>query len=358
MKKSTKLVAVISLILTLAFVFAGCSDEEKGKVNWSAKRSDPAIEARPTASADKLVAFGAYPSTGCDSKLAKNLDKVVIDNVTGLWKEFEEVNAETNTVKKAWYDPKDGYFHYSDTAEADGKEYKYAKQDGKYYLVQEIQWIILAEEGSNYVLIAREAIDSGRPFLDEYCASTWADSSMRDWLNGTDDYAIGGEKYAETWNFIDRAFTNEEKAKLQAVKLTTEDNDRYGVDGGEDTTDKVYLLSEAEFNKYFSDDTISGQATTTLYAAQRGATAEFKNRAVIWWLRSPGINTYFQGVTRNGDICEGGYMSSDATIGIRPVIVVPKSAVKAIDETLPTAGSIPTPTPKKTAEAEATPEGE
>ena len=47
----------------------------------------------------------------------------------------------------------------------------------------------------------------------------WDESTMRDWLNGTDDYDDEtGSKYNGTWNFFDKAFT---KDQADSIVITT-----------------------------------------------------------------------------------------------------------------------------------------
>jgi len=333
-------------------LFSACDEIEVGESGWTHAYGDPKVAAKPTATEDQLVAFGAYPNTVTGSDITTAFKNIKIDDVTGLWTEEENQITDkdgnvTSTVVTR-YDIQTGYYVREVTdAEGNTTTNRYAKEGNKYYLVQEIQWIVLKDLGDSYLLIAREAIDSGRAFVDEYCVSNWAESSIRAWLNGIGEYAKGSEKYVASWNFFDRAFTEEEQGSIVATKNTTADNTNYNTEGGEDTTDNLFFFSADEFNTYFGD-TLSGQGTCTPFAAARGADTEYKTRGVSWWLRTPGINTYFQGVDRNGDLIEGGFASSDTTVGIRPVIVVAKNAVRAIDTTLPTAGPLATPTPRPT----------
>lgn len=350
--KKRRILTIIALVCMFGLLFSACDEVEVGESGWTHAYGDPRVAAKPTATEDQLVAFGAYPNTVTGNDITTAFKNIKIDDVTGLWTEEEtqvtdkDGNVTSTVVTR--YDIQSGYYVREETdAEGNTTVNSYAKEGGKYYLVQEIQWIVLKDLGDNYLLIAREAIDSGRPFVDEFAVSNWAESSIRDWLGGTGDYAKGGVKYLESWNFFDRAFTDSEQQSIAVTKNTTADNDTYKTEGGADTDDKVFFLSAEEFAADFGD-ALSGQASCTPFAAARGADTEYKTRGVSWWLRTPGINTYFQGVDRNGDFVEGGFASSDTTVGIRPVIVVAKSAVRAIDTTLPTAGPLATATPRPT----------
>ena len=367
MRKRKTLISVFVVLLAVVLMaaFCGCAEIEKAESNWTPAHGDPKVQAKPTATEDMLVAFGLYPNTVAPSAITTAFKEIKIDTVTGLWveeeKEVKDSAGNVTGTTLARYDLQTGYYVYQTTTygetEADNVvvENYYAKEGNKFFLVQEIQWIVLNDLGDSYLLVSRELLDA-KPFMDEYGPSDWANSTLRDWLNGTDEYAKGGEKYVASWNFIDRAFTEQEQAMLKTVTNKTGDNADFNTEGGDDTEDRVYLFAAEELDQYFGS-TVSAQASTTPFAAKRGVTAEYKTRGGNWWLRSTGINTYFQGVDRNGDLVAGGYAANDATIGVRPVIVVAKSAVRAIDTTLPTAGPIETPTPRPTAAPTDVPEG-
>ena len=62
------------------------------------------------------------------------------------------------------------------------------------------------------------------------------------------------------------------------------DNPEYGTDGGNDTTDKVFLLSIDEATRYFANDE-ARMATATDYASAK-VDVEYG-----WWSRTQGINS-------------------------------------------------------------------
>lgn len=252
------------------------------------------------------------------------------------------------------YDVQTGYYDYytyeieslhaNEDADIQGKEVEvrtlgdasyFAQANGSYYLVEPIKWIILEETASEYVLISADIIDSGRPFNDTFVNNKWDNSSIRDWLNGTNEYDDEtGSKYTGTWNFYDKAFTDEEAAFLVATTNKNAANEQYGSAGCPDTEDKVYLLSSEEFAKYFITPADGSDTTKTLYpmgfasqyAIKRGATAG-KHGEASWWLRSTGAETFILGVNRAGVVGEGGFSIVDTDIGVRPVIRVAKDAI-------------------------------
>lgn len=321
-----KLVTVILAVVMVmtALLFTGCKEEELGISNWTTNGGDPALTKQSEVSEDKLVEFGMYPQTRAASDVQSVIKaNVKIDPETGLWTEFDDEKAS------ARYDLETGYFVYQ--AKVDGKaqeEQFYMMCGENLYLVESIKWIVLEQSANEYVLISSKVLDGGRKYNNLYGECTWEESSIRDWLNGTDDYDMNnGANYKEELNFLNRAFSQEEISALKKVKVSSKDNDAYKTEGGEDTEDLVYLPSVDEFNKYFTKESgFNSMAYGTNYAEARGLSTD-KNKAGIWWLRDPGAKTFMLAVDRSGNIPEGGYSVKDITVGVRPIITVAKSAI-------------------------------
>ena len=88
--------------------------------------------------------------------------------------------------------------------------------------------------------------------------------------------------------------------------IKNEDNSEYGTNGGNDTEDKVFLLSEKEAETLFSNKE-ERIAKATEYAQKSGVYVN-EEKAAWWWLRSPGDDSDSAavvpdsgGVGRNGD---------------------------------------------------------
>lgn len=176
------------------------------------------------------------------------------------------------------------------------------------YRNRKIQWYVLDQEDGKALLLSVQALDS-RPFSEE--AATWDRSSIRAWLNG---------------GFYQEAFSDSEKQNIIVRKLTSGDDLNYGTKTGQDTEDRVFLLSASEAKKYLS----KGQTTTspTDYASSQGAYTNDKGDCA-WWLRSPGINddgpAYY---SSQGDIGTRAHQSSENIIGIRPAMWVNADALQ------------------------------
>lgn len=130
---------------------------------------------------------------------------------------------------------------------------------------------------------------------------TWETSTIRSWLNGYGNSSNAqGIDYSGK-NFMNSAFTAEERAEIADTEVINPDNIRYGTAGGNSTRDKVFLLSEAE--AYGSDALVYGLAASkeTYDEARRCKSSAYTkamgcyiDRSDIyegncwWWLRSPG----------------------------------------------------------------------
>ena len=172
------------------------------------------------------------------------------------------------------------------------------------YAGEEIEWQVLADNNSGtYLLLSRYALTS-KAYNDEYTSVTWENCSLRKWLNE---------------DFLNDAFTDEEKAKL--VPLTTENpaNAKYGTAGGETTTDTVWLLSIGEANEYFGGN--SGRVCAAAEAAASGGAWTSEDNSVIWWLRSPGhADSNAAVIGSRGRISNAGNFVDTASVCVRPVI--------------------------------------
>ena len=155
-----------------------------------------------------------------------------------------------------------------------------------------IEWIVLSEDDGRVLLISRYILDY-QPYNTEMTDVTWETCSLRAWLN--DD-------------FINAAFDASEQEKILTVTVSTPDYvSPYGVsDGGNDTEDKVFLLSCEEADTLFAND---------------------EERAVgdcdWWWLRSPGhIHNRASVVLTGGELYPHGHIVSFNNFdhGVRPAL--------------------------------------
>ncbi len=161
-----------------------------------------------------------------------------------------------------------------------------------------LEWLVLAKEDGKLFLTTYYGIDS-LTYNDKYGDITWAESNLRAWMNGT---------------FFEEAFTDQEKAKILVTHVANNDNPRWLTKGGEDTDDRIFLLSADEAVQYFNaamDEVCPARGLKpTAYAMARGTWKsgyeEFEDNAMSWWLRSPGPSQdAIACVFGNGTILEG-----------------------------------------------------
>ncbi len=149
-----------------------------------------------------------------------------------------------------------------------------------------IKWRVLSVNGNDAFLLADQNLDA-KPYNEKYTDVTWATCTLRTWLNDT---------------FLNTAFTSAEQAAIKNTTVVNEDNPYWDTEGGENTTDKVYLLSIAEtsntaygFNGEFNTSSNTREAKNTAYAKECGAwtstSTEYEGNG-FWRLRSPGLYSH------------------------------------------------------------------
>ncbi len=176
-----------------------------------------------------------------------------------------------------------------------------------------IKWRVLSVNEDDAFLLADKNLDC-QPYYIEPKNVTWETCTLRNWLNN---------------NFYNTAFSAEEKNAIRTTLVVNEDNPDDGTEGGNNTNDKVYLLSiqEAMNSWYgFSPDYESSEtreSKNTEYAKEQGAwnneSGEYSG-SDWWWLRSPGCFSYnatFVHINGSVDSYGDSVLASSA---VRPVL--------------------------------------
>ena len=142
---------------------------------------------------------------------------------------------------------------------------------------EDIEWIVLAKENGKAFVISKYALDC-QQYNSDCTDVTWETCSLRTWMNGT---------------FMNNAFSAEEQEKIATTNVNADKKPECSTNPGNATSDKVFLLSIAEGEKYFMTDE-SRMCAPTAYAMAQGAHTSDRNKtasgeaACWWWLRSPG----------------------------------------------------------------------
>ena len=183
-------------------------------------------------------------------------------------------------------------------------------------------WRVLDVQNGKALLLTEDVIErccyhsSGKK-------TTWEECELREYLNGA---------------FL-QTFSSLEQSQIASVTNANPDNPWYGIPGGKNTTDKIFLLSIDEVVKYFGD---SGdlQARKGWYWEDPGQSVLkdeqgyfindqynearigiYRSKNTWWWLRSPG-GYGRHAVYVNSDGClyiYGVYVDFDIG-GVRPAL--------------------------------------
>lgn len=158
---------------------------------------------------------------------------------------------------------------------------------------QPLEWIVL-EKSNNKALLLSKYLLTSHSYNDENVDITWENCTMRKWLNS---------------EYINTIFSKKEQGSILTTDVINNDNAQYGTKGGNNTKDKLFLLSIDEINKYFSTD-------NQRVATYKGGSSDY------WWLRSPGNSQYGAAIVYGrGDLGENGngvYYDN----GVRPALWV------------------------------------
>lgn len=169
-----------------------------------------------------------------------------------------------------------------------------------------IEWLVLDKKNDKVLLISKHVLVD-KAFDESGSNATWENCSLRKWLNA---------------DFINDAFSTAEQSKIQSTQVPADKNPKFDVDSGNPTTDKVFLLSVLEVEKYFSS-----AETKELFDVVAGS-----NVSNPWWLRTSGasgsIFNFSDGlqncatlITISGAISYGGNPVGTAK-GVRPAMWV------------------------------------
>ena len=123
----------------------------------------------------------------------------------------------------------------------------------------------------------------------------WEFCSLRAWLNK---------------DYLEMSFSPEERTIIRDTSVRNTDINEYGLVGGKNTPDKIFLMSIESSDFYLSP--ISELQTTLIDGTK-----------VSWWLRSPGWNYRCAAmVSEDGSIHQEGCSADDKNIFVRPALYI------------------------------------
>ena len=160
---------------------------------------------------------------------------------------------------------------------------------------EEIEWLVLGKTDSKMLVISKYILDNQQFHSSSSARATWEESNIRGWLNT---------------EFYNTAFDTSEQERIETTAVINEDHPTYdSVKGGNDTEDKIFLLSGSEVNTYFSSEESRIAEQTAFADDDYSITKE-------WWIRTPGGSQY---VFSNGKVLTNMHTAADEK-GIRPAM--------------------------------------
>ena len=312
------------------------------KVNAAENISNPRIVKDSSMDAGQKVTwdcvyFGNYPQSEITSKDGSIYN--TLKNATG-WDENNDI-----TIGRTKYRRLKGEdaTRYSSNEEGEYEEGEYnwngSYKTYHYFKYEPIKWRVLNRNGNDALLLADVALDD-QEYNTNFEDVTWETSSMRSWLNGYVASVNQPKTDYSRKNFINSAFTSTQRNAIKTTNVANNNNIAYGTAGGNNTSDKVFLLSESEV---YNTDTAAGygfakdyctydearRSRCSTYAYAMGTErcyntdAEYtKYNGNVWWrLRSPGDNSdCADEVYGNGWVSEYGYGVISDDGGVRPAL--------------------------------------
>lgn len=203
---------------------------------------------------------------------------------------------------------KDPALPYRKAAKGDVIAFGSFEQDGDTTNGAEpIRWIVLERFDDRLLVLSADVLDGRQYNHVPFQEVTWADSDLRAWMN--DD-------------FLTAAFGPAQQGIIATVCNSNEDQSVTGAEGGADTQDRVFALSETESVIYLSSSANRadiGAAPASAFAAS-GALTVSEDGTADWWLRSPGTYGFAaQFVDAEGKPSVSG-ANVDVLYGVRPAL--------------------------------------
>ena len=142
-----------------------------------------------------------------------------------------------------------------------------------------IEWIVLDynETEKKALLLSRYGLDTKPYHGYGNTNGIWGNCFLRSWLTG---------------KFFRAAFTAEEQQKILKTNVDNSMSQGYSewdTNGGNDTIDRIFLLSYREAIEEYFKDNESRTCKPTAYAIAQGASVSSSDGNGWWWLRSPGF---------------------------------------------------------------------
>ncbi len=237
------------------------------------------------------VYFGSYPQTevmdaGVKSQIdvALNAEGKTTGDITVGNVKYRKISPENANTTVYWEKNENG-----DVIE-----------QCRYFKWEPIRWKVLQIDNNSktMMLVSDKVIDS-QDYNEVITDVTWESCTMRKWLNADPAFSDLDRKGFTAKSFLETAFSTEQQGAIIQTDIKNHDNQTYKTSGGNDTKDKVFLLSHEEvadkafgFNDTLYKNSTSRAFLATDYANAMGAWRSEENEwykgCAWWWLRTPG----------------------------------------------------------------------
>ncbi|MEI6580529.1 MAG: DUF6273 domain-containing protein, partial [Eubacteriales bacterium] len=259
-----------------------------------------------------IITYGSYPQT-------KVTDASLITALNACTLSADNTVTYSGTKYKRVYFTQ--YTPYYTTVTPDAAN-SYQDENGYYintvywFKYEPIQWRVLSNTNGELLVMAEKILDS-KAYNQVQTNVTWETCSLRSWLNN---------------DFYNSAFNSFERSRIKMSAVVNADNPQYGTEGGNNTSDKLILLSYADtintaygFSSSFSTYDTARQAQGTDFSKSNGLFVSREGLSLgnsHWWLRTPGVDSdYACGVYGYGIVDYYDYVNS-TSIGIRPAFKI------------------------------------
>ncbi len=215
-----------------------------------------------------------------------------------LKKMIKEINERLG--RKISYVP-----NFSNLAAGETVEFGSYIQNDSICAKTELLWKVIDKTSDAVLLLCEKCIELRPLNYEKDANTTWGTCTLRRWLNSA---------------FLSTAFDDEEKQCIILSKIINEANSEHYTTAGNDTEDKVFILSISEAEKYFASNDERIAFPTEQVLLQTGNETD---KGINWWLRTPGYYHYRAAiVSSDGRIDYDGYSASRGNLAVRPAIWV------------------------------------
>ena len=310
--------------------------QKNGSLYSSESRKTKELIVNPVISLDKeapegksvtycLVRFGSYPQSEILPDSSKASSHSIVDS-----KLYDALNQA---------DWKNNEWVYQGVKYIRVKSSEVKENSGfRYFVCEPLLWRVLEVRNGTALLLSHMAIEC-EPFQKNLADVSWENCTLRSFLNGYEAKEnVSGINYSkEKDNFLDMAFSLKEQNAIIKDLVRNEDNYYFGVDSGDKTFDKIFLLAESELFIYDSSE-IHGfsphdevvdrakQFKPTDYAIWKGVwkeSIESNSGNVFWLTRTTGYthsNVVY--VDESGNMYNRGILVTCSDAAIVPALML------------------------------------